>query len=167
MSATEKETPVPTRIVVHRQSRVLEIEYPDGKLWRLGFEFLRVNSPSAEVRGHGAGQEVLQTGKRGVGIDEVDPVGHYAIQPRFSDGHATGLYTWEYLYWLGENQKKLWDDYLARLREAGASRDPQPAAGPTSAAVVNAPPAVTPPEATRGAVPGPQTGMRDVSRPRH
>lgn len=165
MSVPEKETPVPTRIVVHRQSRVLEIEYADGKLWRLGFEFLRVNSPSAEVRGHGAGQEVLQTGKREVGIDEVDPVGHYAIQPRFSDGHATGLYTWEYLYWLGENQKTLWDDYLARLREAGASRDPQPVAGAPSAASV--PPAVAAPGPTAAVAPGPQAGMRDVSRPRH
>jgi len=129
MAGQDRNSPVPTRIVVHKQSRVLEIEYADGKLFRLPFEFLRVYSPSAEVRGHGPGQEVLQTGKREVGIDELDAVGNYAVQPHFSDGHATGIYAWDYLYWLGENQDSLWDDYLRRLREAGASRDAPGAAG--------------------------------------
>ncbi|MEK9777271.1 MAG: DUF971 domain-containing protein [Quisquiliibacterium sp.] len=119
------QTPVPTRIVVHQQSRVLEIEYSDGSVFKLPFELMRVYSPSAEVRGHGPGQEVLQTGKRDIGIDSVDAVGNYAIQPRFSDGHDTGIFSWEYLYWLGEGQDKLWADYLARLKQAGASRDPQ------------------------------------------
>jgi DUF971 family protein len=125
MAGLDRQTPVPTRIVVHRQSRVLEIEYADGRQFRLPFEMLRVYSPSAEVRGHGPGQETLQTGKRDVDVVEIDQVGHYAIQPRFSDGHATGIYSWDYLYWLGDNQDQLWDDYLRRLQEAGASRDPQ------------------------------------------
>jgi len=123
MSGLDKDTPLPTRIVVHKQSRVLEIEYADGKLFRLPFELLRVYSPSAEVRGHGPGQEVLQTGKREVGIDQLDTVGHYAVQPHFDDGHATGIYSWDYLYWLGDNQDALWEEYLQRLGQAGASRD--------------------------------------------
>ena len=130
MSGLEKGTPIPTRIVVHKQSRVFEIEYADGKLFRLAFEFMRVYSPSAEVRGHGPGQEVLQVGKRHVGIAAVEPVGHYAIQPRFDDGHATGIYSWDYLYWLGQHQDRLWAEYLDRLKAAGASRDPMPAGGP-------------------------------------
>jgi DUF971 family protein len=125
MAGLDRQTPVPTRIVVHRQSRVLEIEYADGRQFRLPFEMLRVYSPSAEVRGHGPGQETLQTGKRDVDVVEIEQVGHYAIQPRFSDGHATGIYSWDYLYWLGDNQDPLWDDYLRRLDQAGASRDPQ------------------------------------------
>jgi len=132
MSGLDKDTPLPTRIVVHKQSRVLEIEYADGKLFTLPFEFLRVYSPSAEVRGHGPGQEVLQTGKREVGIDQLDTVGHYAVQPHFSDGHATGIYSWDYLYWLGDNQDALWEDYLQRLLEAGASRDAPDAEGDAS-----------------------------------
>jgi DUF971 family protein len=112
----------PTRVVVHQGSRILEIEFSDGKLFRLPFEFLRVHSPSAEVRGHGPGQETLQTGKADVGIESVESVGHYAIQPNFSDGHNTGIYAWDYLYWLGENQEQLWQQYLARLEAAGASR---------------------------------------------
>ena len=123
MSGLDKSTPVPTRIVVHKQSRVLEIEYADGKLFKLPFEFMRVYSPSAEVRGHGPGQEVLQIGKRDVGIDELDAVGNYAVQPHFSDGHDTGIFSWDYMYWLGENQAALWEQYLGRMREAGASRD--------------------------------------------
>ena len=124
-------TPAPTRIVVHQQSRVLEIEYADGRQFKLPFELMRVYSPSAEVRGHGPGQEVLQTGKRDIGIDAVDAVGNYAIQPRFSDGHDTGIFSWEYLYWLGDQYQQLWADYLARLEQAGASRDPQvPASEP-------------------------------------
>ena len=129
MAGLDKQTPVPTRIVVHKQSRALEIEYADGRQFTLPFEFLRVYSPSAEVRGHGPGQETLQVGKRDVDVAEIEQVGHYAIQPTFSDGHSSGIYSWDYLYWLGENQDQLWDDYLRRLQEAGASRDAQPAAG--------------------------------------
>lgn len=122
MAGLDSKTPHPTRIVVHRQSRVLEIEFDDGNAWRLPFEFLRVYSPSAEVRGHGPGQEVLQTGKRDVDLVALEPVGNYAVQPRFSDGHSTGLYSWDYLHWLGANQASLWTDYLKRLEAAGASR---------------------------------------------
>lgn len=101
----------------------MEIAFPDGKNFRLGYEFLRVHSPSAEVRGHGPGQEVLQTGKIKVGITALDPVGSYAVQPTFSDGHATGIYSWDYLYELGANQDSLWQQYLKRLEQAGASRE--------------------------------------------
>src|SRR2546421_6618428 len=114
---------VPTAITVHQKSRLLEIAFSDGRSFRLPFEFLRVHSPSAEVRGHGPGQEILQTGKRGVDVSSLEPVGSYAIQPVFSDGHSTGIYSWDYLYELGENQEKLWADYLAKLAAAGASRD--------------------------------------------
>ncbi|HVL55295.1 MAG TPA: DUF971 domain-containing protein [Burkholderiaceae bacterium] len=127
MAGLDKETPFPTRIVAHTRSRVLEIAFSDGGEYRLPFEFLRVYSPSAEVRGHGPGQEVLQTGKRDVVIDAIDGVGNYAIQPRFSDGHATGIYSWDYLHWLATNHDSLWQEYLKRLEAAGASRDPQPA----------------------------------------
>ena len=123
MAGLDKNTPLPTRIVVHQQSRALEIEYSDGKLFRLPFEMLRVYSPSAEVRGHGAGQEVLQVGKRDVDVSQFDPVGHYALLPRFSDGHDTGIFSWDYLYWLGANQAELWQQYLDRLLAAGAGRD--------------------------------------------
>ena len=114
---------VPTTITLHQKSRVLEIAFADGKTFRLPYEFLRVYSPSAEVKGHGPGQEVLQTGKRSVEIRSLEPVGSYAVQPNFSDGHTTGIYSWDYLYELGENQEKLWRDYLAQLAKAGASRD--------------------------------------------
>ena len=114
---------VPTTITLHQKSRVLEIAFSDGKTFRLPYEFLRVYSPSAEVKGHGPGQEVLQTGKRSVEIRSLEPVGSYAVQPNFSDGHTTGIYSWDYLYELGENQEKLWRDYLAQLAKAGASRD--------------------------------------------
>ncbi|PXW94120.1 DUF971 family protein [Sphaerotilus hippei] len=122
----------PTALTVHQHSRVLEVGYADGASFRLPFEFLRVLSPSAEVRGHGQGQEVLQTGKRDVLIVDLEPVGHYAVKPTFSDGHDSGLYTWAYLRELGEGQDRLWADYLARLEAAGASRDiatPPPARG--------------------------------------
>ena len=112
----------PTEIRLHQKSRVLEISFDDGRSFRLPYEFLRVYSPSAEVRGHGPGQEVLQTGKRDVEIRSLDPVGSYAVQPVFSDGHGTGIYSWEYLYELGENQDQLWREYLERLKQAGASR---------------------------------------------
>jgi DUF971 family protein len=114
---------MPTEIRLHQKSRLMEIAFADGKAFRLSYEFLRVHSPSAEVRGHGAGQEVLQTGKREVEIRTLDPVGSYAVQPTFSDGHATGIYSWEYLYHLGENQDRLWAEYLANLEKAGARRD--------------------------------------------
>ena len=114
---------VPTTITLHQKSRVLEIAFSDGKSFRLPYEFLRVYSPSAEVRGHGPGQEVLQVGKRNVDIRALEPVGSYAVQPQFSDGHGTGIYSWEYLYELGENQDELWKEYLQKLAQAGASRE--------------------------------------------
>ena len=113
----------PTNIVLHQKSRVLEIAFSDGANFRLPYEYLRVYSPSAEVRGHGPGQEVLQAGKRSVEIRSLEPVGSYAVQPTFSDGHSTGIYSWEYLYELGRDQEKRWADYLAKLEQAGASRD--------------------------------------------
>jgi DUF971 family protein len=116
-------TPNPTEIILHDRSQVLEISYADGKTFRLPSEFLRVHSPSAEVRGHGPGQEVLQVGKKDVKILGVDPVGQYAIQLRFSDGHDTGIYSWDLLYTYGERQDAMWKQYLARLAEAGAGRD--------------------------------------------
>lgn len=116
-------TPAPTSIVLHTASRVLEIAFDDGATFRLPFEFLRVYSPSAEVRGHGPGQEVLQTGKRDVTINELHAVGHYAIKPSFSDGHDSGIFAWDYLYELGARQDSLWSEYLQRLETAGASRD--------------------------------------------
>jgi DUF971 family protein len=114
---------IPTEIRLHQKSRLMEIAFADGKSFRLAYEFLRVHSPSAEVRGHGPGQEVLQVGKSKVEIRSLDPVGSYAVQPAFSDGHATGIYSWDYLYYLGENQERLWAEYLAKLERAGASRD--------------------------------------------
>jgi DUF971 family protein len=116
--------PSPTDITLHTASRVLEIAFDDGRIFKLPFEFLRVYSPSAEVRGHGPGQETLQVGKRDVTITRLEPVGHYAVQPMFSDGHTSGIYSWLYLYELGESQARLWSDYLARLEAAGASREP-------------------------------------------
>jgi DUF971 family protein len=113
---------VPTAITLHQKSRVLEIAFSDGRSFRLPYEFLRVYSPSAEVRGHGAGQEVLQIGKREVEIRALEPVGSYAVQPTFSDGHSTGIFSWDYLYELAENQESLWADYLDRLQKAGAAR---------------------------------------------
>ena len=113
----------PTEIKLHQKSRVLEIRYADGRGVRLPYEFLRVYSPSAEVRGHGPGQEVLQTGKREVEIRALEPVGSYAVQPVFSDGHSTGIYSWEYLFELGGRQDELWNQYLEKLAAAGASRD--------------------------------------------
>lgn len=115
--------PIPTLLTLHKQSRVLEIAFDDESTFSLPFEFLRVYSPSAEVRGHGTGQEVLQTGKRDVEITAIQPVGNYAIQPYFSDGHDTGLYTWDYLHHLGTNQVTLWQDYLQRLEAAGFDGD--------------------------------------------
>src|SRR3954471_14860062 len=112
-----------TEIKLHQKSRVMEIAFSDGREFRLPYEYLRVYSPSAEVRGHGAGQEVLQTGKRDVEIRSLEPVGSYAVQPVFSDGHSTGIYSWDYLYQLGETQDELWQQYLGKLKAAGASRE--------------------------------------------
>lgn len=123
MAESKQAAPNPTALTVHKQSRTLEIAFDDGSSFSLPFEFLRVYSPSAEVRGHGAGQEVLQTGKREVSISEIEPVGHYAVQPQFSDGHDTGIYSWEYLYWLGTNQSRLWEEYLQQLEAAGFTRE--------------------------------------------
>ncbi len=116
-------TPIPTALTVHQKSRVLDIAFDDGAAFSLPFEYLRVYSPSAEVRGHGQGQEVLQLGKRDVGITALEPVGNYAVQPTFSDGHDTGLYSFEYLYRLGSEQAALWQDYLHRLADAGFAGD--------------------------------------------
>ena len=118
-----KSVPQPTALTVHRGSRMLEIAFDDGASFRIPFELLRVYSPSAEVRGHGPGQEVLQTGKRDVLIDALEPVGQYAVQPVFSDGHDSGIYTWEYLYQLGLERERLWQEYLEKLQLAGADRD--------------------------------------------
>ena len=135
MAGLTKDSPLPTEIKLHQQSRRLEIAFSDGARFTLPFEFLRVMSPSAEVRGHGPGQETLQTGKRAVDIRELEPVGNYALQPVFSDGHATGIYSWDYLYDLGVHEQKMWGEYLARLSAEGASRD-APGAAPAAAPAV-------------------------------
>lgn len=135
MAGLQAGAPTPQSITVHSQSRVLEVGFSDGAEFRIPFELMRVYSPSAEVQGHGPGQEVLQTGKRQVEVTALDPVGNYAVKPTFSDGHDTGLYTWDYLYWLGSQQEKLWTDYLARLKTAGLDRDaPMPGKGAASCA---------------------------------
>jgi DUF971 family protein len=128
MAGLNSSTPTPTEITVHQHSRLLEVAFSDGARFRIPFELMRVYSPSAEVKGHGPGQEVLQTGKREVQITALTPVGHYAVQPQFSDGHDSGLFSWDYLYELGANEARLWQDYEARLAAAGADRD-QPMAG--------------------------------------
>ncbi|MDO6459281.1 DUF971 domain-containing protein [Granulosicoccaceae sp. 1_MG-2023] len=114
--------PVPTDICLHRQSRLLELTFDDGFRCQLPCEYLRVYSPSAEVRGHGPGQEVLQTGKEDVAIDDIKPVGNYAVKLVFDDGHDSGLYDWDYLYSLGQNQQANWENYLQRLAAAGVER---------------------------------------------
>ena len=123
MAGLDRNTPQPTALTVHQSSRVLEVAFDDGAAFRIPFELMRVYSPSAEVQGHGPGQEVLQTGKRQVGIDEVTAVGHYAVQPRFSDGHDTGIFSWDYLYKLGRDAQDLWAQYEQRLAAAGVDRD--------------------------------------------
>jgi DUF971 family protein len=130
MAGSSKDAPSPTEITLHQASRVLEIAFSDGKRFRLPYEFLRVYSPSAEVRGHGPGQEVLQVGKKNIEITQIDPVGAYAVQPVFSDGHDTGIYSWDYFHTLGVNQDEMWRTYLRRMEEAGASREPLPGAFP-------------------------------------
>lgn len=128
MAGLQSGAPTPQAITVHNQSRVLEISFSDGSEFRIPFELMRVYSPSAEVQGHGPGQEVLQSGKREVGLASLEPVGNYGVQPSFTDGHSTGIFTWDYLYFLGSQQEKLWADYTARLAAAGVGRDdPMPA----------------------------------------
>ena len=133
MAGLSIETPQPTAITAHQQSRVLEVGFSDGQTFRIPYELMRVYSPSAEVQGHGPGQEVLQTGKREVELTELESVGNYAVQPHFSDGHNTGIFSWDYLYFLGSQQAELWQQYEARLKAAGMSRDApmiaEPAAG--------------------------------------
>ena len=123
MAGLKKETPAPESLTLHGASRVLEIGFADGAQFRIPFELMRVYSPSAEVQGHGPGQEVLQTGKREVTILDIEPVGNYAVKPTFSDGHDSGLFTWEYLYFLGSQEQALWADYERRLQAAGRQRD--------------------------------------------
>ena len=123
MAGTKSNSPQPTTITVHQESRVLEIGFDDGKLFRIPFELMRVYSPSAEVQGHGPGQEVLQTGKRNVSVDSLEAIGNYAVQPTFSDGHSSGIFSWEYLHYLGSQQETLQQRYEERLAAAGKSRD--------------------------------------------
>jgi len=131
MAGLTKDTPHPTEIKLHTKSRMLDIAFSDGQAFQFPCEFLRVHSPSAEVSGHGPGQEVLQTGKKMVNITKIEPVGNYAIQLNFTDGHNTGLYSWDLLYNFGLNQDKMWQRYLQRMTEAGASREPAPRSGNT------------------------------------
>jgi DUF971 family protein len=126
VAGVDSSTPIPTEIKLHQASRLLELSFADGASFRLPYEFLRVYSPSAEVRGHGPGQETLQVGKREVTIAEVESVGNYAIRPKFSDGHETGIYSWDYLYELCSRHEAMWDRYLKRLDAAGGSRDADP-----------------------------------------
>lgn len=123
MAGTTPRSPQPTALTVHQSSRVVEVHFDDGAQFRIPFELMRVYSPSAEVMGHGPGQETLQTGKRDVVVTDIATVGHYAVQPRFSDGHESGIFSWEYLYRLGAEQDELWRRYEQRLAEAGVDRD--------------------------------------------
>ena len=130
MAGIKTGAPTPESITVHGASRMLEVAFSDGASFRIPFELMRIYSPSAEVQGHGPGQEILQTGKREVDLVDLQPVGNYAVQPRFSDGHDTGIYSWELLYELGANQQQLWAAYERRLAAAGVDRDaPMPARG--------------------------------------
>jgi DUF971 family protein len=123
MAGLRPDTPVPESLTLHGASRVLEVSFSDGSRFRIPFELMRVYSPSAEVQGHGPGQEVLQTGKREVGIVGLEPVGNYAVKPVFSDGHDSGIFSWDYLHFLGEQQARLWTEYEQRLAAAGVDRD--------------------------------------------
>jgi DUF971 family protein len=123
MAGLQPHTPNPLDIVLHNASKVLEMAFDNGNTYRIPFELMRVYSPSAEVQGHGPGQEVLQTGKRHVGITALEFVGHYGVQPSFSDGHNSGIFSWDYLYNLGAQQTSLWAQYEQRLQAAGADRD--------------------------------------------
>jgi DUF971 family protein len=123
MAGLQSGVPAPQSMTVHGQSKVLEVVFSGGAAFRIPFELMRVYSPSAEVKGHGPGQEVVQTGKRQVELVALEPIGNYAVQPVFSDGHDTGIYSWSYLYFLGSEQDKLWADYTAQLAAAGLDRD--------------------------------------------
>jgi DUF971 family protein len=123
MAGLQTGSPTPTALTVHSQSRILEITFSDGAEFKSPFELMRIYSPSAEVQGHGPGQEILQTGKREVNVVALEPIGNYAVKPVFSDGHESGLFTWDYLYQLGADQSRLWDDYKRRLQAAGVERD--------------------------------------------
>jgi DUF971 family protein len=123
MAGLTSDTPSPVAMTLHGRSRVLEVAFSDGREFRIPFELMRVYSPSAEVKGHGPGQEVLQTGKREVEIVGLEPVGNYAVQPAFSDGHDSGIFSWDYLYFLGSQQDQLWAEYEQRLQAAGTDRD--------------------------------------------
>ena len=123
MAGLKTGAPTPHDITVHSQSRILEVSFSDGATFRIPFELMRVYSPSAEVKGHGEGQETLQSGKREVDLLALEPVGNYAVQPRFSDGHESGIFSWDYLYFLGSQQEQLWKDYAQRLQAAGVDRD--------------------------------------------
>jgi len=123
MAGLQSGAPTPQSLTVHSQSKVLEVSFSDGAQFRIPFELMRIYSPSAEVQGHGPGQEVLQTGKRDVDLAGLEPVGNYAVQPSFSDGHDTGIFSWDYLYFLGSKMDSLWQEYEARLKAAGVERD--------------------------------------------
>ena len=123
MAGIKRDTPIPTDIKLHQKSRFVELFYENGERYELDFEFLRVFTPSAEARGHGPGQEVLQTGKRNVEIERIEPIGNYALCFVFSDGHDSGLYSWDLLYNLGKHHDELWQDYLKQLETQGLSRD--------------------------------------------
>ena len=125
MGGLTAETPIPTEIKLHQQSRVMEIAFSNGDRFEFPYEYLRVYSPSAEVRGHGPGQETLQVGKKNVEIKNIEPVGHYAVALVFSDGHDSGIYSWDYLHDLGRHQEAYWKAYLMRMEQAGASREPK------------------------------------------
>jgi len=124
MAGLDETTKIPTEIKLHQKSRIIELSFEGGERFELSYEFLRVFTPSAEARGHGPGQEVLQVGKRDVDIERVEAVGNYAIRPVFSDGHDSGLYSWDMLYHLGVNRDQLWQAYLKRLQQENGSRDP-------------------------------------------
>jgi len=123
MAGLQSGAPTPQALTVHSQSKVLEVSFSDGAQFRIPFELMRIYSPSAEVQGHGPGQEILQTGKRDVDLAGLEPVGNYAVQPSFSDGHDTGIFSWDYLYFLGSKMDSLWQEYEARLKAAGLERD--------------------------------------------
>jgi len=125
MGCLTSENPTPTEIKLHQQSRVMEIAFSNGDRFEFPYEYLRVYSPSAEVRGHGPGQETLQVGKKNVEIKNIEPVGHYAVALVFSDGHDSGIYSWDYLHDLGRHQEAYWKAYLMRMEQAGASREPK------------------------------------------
>ena len=123
MAGIDRDTPIPSEIKLHQKSRFLELAYENGERYTLDFEYLRVFTPSAEARGHGPGQETLQTGKRNVEVDRIEPVGSYAIRLVFSDGHDSGLYSWDLLYNLGKHHDELWQEYLKQIEAQGLSRD--------------------------------------------